>query len=253
MSKCILALHRCRGAAVATSVADRSGTDVARSYVRWHFPVGCALLLVLSLVAFWDNLVGDVTQPSNSNPVMMVHGLFLLAWMVVLFAQSLLPRLGRTDLHRRMGRLAFPIAGGVVVSTILLFATVWKGWAALTPEVMANRILLPSYAICIIAAYRSRLRPEWHKRLVYCGTLLLSEPVLARTFDPLVVPLLPAMAPGADMPLFYAYMIVVWTGFFAALLLYDRIKLRRVHPVTIGSLGWLYAVYALAFTIAPAA
>ncbi len=221
--------------------------------MRWHFPVGCALLLLLSLVAFWDNLVSDVTQPSNGNPVMIVHGIFLLAWMIVLVAQSLLPRVCRTDLHRRIGRFAFPLAGGVVVSTILLFATVWKEWGALTPEVLANRILLASYAVCMFAAYRARLRPEWHKRLVYCGTLLLSEPVLARTFDPLIVPLLPSMAPGADMPIFYIYMTVVWTGFFAALVVYDRIKTRRVHPVTIGSLGWLYAVYALAFAIAPAA
>ncbi|HEU4806570.1 MAG TPA: hypothetical protein VFS91_12325 [Nitrobacter sp.] len=227
--------------------------SLAQTYVRWHFPVGCALLLALSLVAFSDNLVSDVTQPSNSNPVMIVHGLFLLTWMVLLLVQSMLPRLGRTDLHRRIGPYAFLAAAGVGVSTIFLFAVVWKGWAALTPEVLANRILLPSYAVCIYAAYRNRMRPEWHKRLVYCGTLLLSEPVLARTFDPLVGPLLPPMAPGEDMPIFYAYLIIVWTGFFVALMIYDRLKSRRIHPVTVGSLGWLYAVYAVAFAIAPAA
>lgn len=232
--------------------AARTGS-LATSYIRWHFPVGCALLLALSLVAFWDNLVSDISQPSNSNPVMIVHGLFLLAWMVLLFVQSQLPRLGRTDLHRRLGPYTFLVAAGVVASTVLLFVTVWKGWAAVRPEILANRILLPSYAICMIAAYRSRRRPEWHKRLVYCGTLLLSEPVLARTFDPIVAPFLPAMTPGADMPIFYAYMVLAWTGFFAALLAYDRIKLRRFHPVTVSSLVWLYAVYAFAFAAAPTA
>ena len=226
--------------------------DMASAYVRWHFPVGCALLLLLTLVAFGDNLVTDVTQPSNSNPVMVVHGLFLLAWMIVLVVQSQLPRSGRIDLHRKIGQWAFWVAGGVVLSTAVLFAAVWKGWAAMTPEVLANRILLPSYAICMVAAYRNRMRPQWHKRLVYCGTLLLSEPVLARTFDPLIVPLLPPMAPGADMPIFYGYMIIVWTGFFVGLLAYDRLSLRRFHRVTLGSLAWLYAVYALAFAAAPA-
>lgn len=235
------------------SVSMPRRTSLGAYYVRWHFPVGCALLLLLSLTAFWDNLVSDVGQPSNSNPAMVVHGLFLLAWVILLLVQSLLPRLGRTDLHRRLGPYAFLVGAGVVASTIWLFAAVWKGWAAVTPEVLANRILLPSFALCILAAWRGRRRAEWHKRLVYCGTLLLSEPVLARTFDPLVVPFLPPMAPGADMPIFYGYMIVVWTGFFAALLLYDRLRLKRVHPVTAGSLGWLYAVYALSFAIAPAA
>lgn len=234
------------------SVARHAPTGVLASrYVRWHFVIGCALLLVLTLVAFWDNLVSDVTQPSNSNPVMLVHGLFLLAWMILLLLQSILPRLRRTDLHRRVGRYAVWIAVGVVASTVLLFVTVWSGWAAMTPEVLANRILLPSYAICLVAAYRTRQRAEWHKRFIYCGTLLLCEPVLARTFDPIIGPFLPPMPPGADMPIFYGYMVGIWSGFFAALLIYDRIKLRRVHPVTIGCLTWLYAVYCLAFAIAP--
>lgn len=237
-------------ASTATLERDRS---LASLYVRWHFPIGCALLLLLTLVAFWDNLVSDVTQPSNGDPVMIVHGLFLLAWMILLLVQSMLPRAGRMDLHRRLGRYGFVIAAGVVVSTVLLFVAVWKGWAAMKPEVLANRILLPSYAICIVAAYRTRFRSEWHKRFIYCGTLLLSEPVLARTFDPLVGPLLPAMEPGADMPIFYGYMIALWTGFFLALMAYDRIKLQRVHPVTAGSLVWLYAVYVFAFALAPAA
>lgn len=230
----------------------RTGGGFARLYVRWHFPVGCALLLFLAQTAFWDNLVSDVTQPSNSNPVMVVHGLFLLAWMVMLLVQSMLPRAGRIDIHRKLGPYAFLIAVGVVLSTILLFGTVWKGWAAMRPEVLANRILLPSYALCLAAAYRARLRPEWHKRFVYCGTLLLSEPVLTRSFDPVVGPFLPPMAPGADMPILYGYVILVWTGFFLALLVYDRLKLRRFHPVTVGSLAWLYAVYALSFSLAPA-
>lgn len=48
-------------------------------------------------------------------------------------------------------------------------------------------------------------------------------------------------------------MIVVWTGFFVALLVYDRIRLARFHSVSMGSLAWLYAVYAAAVALAPAA
>ena len=222
-------------------------------HVRWHFPTGCALLLLLSLIAFWDNLVSDVTQPSNSNPVMVVHGLFLLAWMILLLVQSLLPRLGRTDLHRKLGPYAFLVAAGVVVSTISLFITVWKGWEAVRPEILANRIPLPSYALCLIAAWRYRRLPDRHKRLVFCGTLLLLEPVFARAFDPVVGPILPAMAPGEDMPIFLTWLFGTWTAFFVGLGVYDLLSRRRVHPITIGSLAWFYAAVAIAFTTAPAA
>jgi hypothetical protein len=229
----------------------RTGS-LARGYLRWHFPVGCALLLALSLVAFQNNLVSDIAQPSNSNPAMVIHGLFLLAWMILLLVQSLLPRLGRIDLHRRFGPYVFAIAAGVVISTLWLFAEVWRGWAAVSPEVLANRILLPAYAACILAAYRMRRRADWHKRLVYCGTLLLSEPVLARTFDPLVARFLPLMAPGEDMPIFLSYLFGLWAAFFLALALYDLLSRRRVHPVTLASFAGVGATYAIAFSLAPA-
>jgi hypothetical protein len=234
---------------MTASIPVPDGHDFARNYVRWHFPVACTLLLVLSLAAFSDNLVTDIGQPSNSDPKFVVHGLFLLAWVILLAVQSMLRGLGRLPLHRRLGTWGFGVAAGVTLSTLYLFAAVWKGWAALDPEAMANRILLPCYAACMVAAYRTRRRPELHKRFVYAGTLFLLEPVLARTFDPFVAPLLPAMQPGEDEPIFYGYRVALWTGFYLALLLYDRFRLGRLHPISLGSLAATYAVYAFVMLV----
>ena len=238
---------------MATIGLKRSASRLARRYIDWHFRVGTALLLALTFVAFGDNLLTDIGQPSNADPKMVVHGIFLLGWMLLLVAQANFARNGRMRLHRRWGKTGYWVAIGAVLSTVYLFVAVWRGWAALTPEVLANRILLPAFALCVAAGLAMRNRPEWHKRLIYCGTLLLSEPILARTFDPLVVPLLPAMAPGEDMPLFYGYVIIVWTAFFGALAIYDWLKARRVHPVTWASLAFLYVTYAVSFAVAPAA
>lgn len=236
---------------MATSI-ERSRFDFARSYVRWHFPASCALLLALSLVAFWDNLVSDVGQPSNANPVMVVHGLFLLAWMILLVIQSVLPRLGKLTLHRRLGNYGIVIGIGVALSTFFLFVSVWRGWAAVSPEMLANRLFLPLYAAWIFGAWRTRrVQPEWHKRFIYTGTLFLLEPVLARTYDPLVAPLMPVYPPGADDHLFYGYMVVAWSAFYLALLFYDWLKNRHLHWLTIASLAITYAVYAVAFAFAP--
>jgi hypothetical protein len=214
--------------------------------------VAALLLLLLSLVAFGDNLFTDVGQPSNRDPKFIVHGLFLLAWVILLVVQSLLPRFGKLALHRRIGNYGFAIAAGVVLSTLWLFVAVWSGWAEVTAEVLANRIFLPLYAGCMIGAWQTRSRPEWHKRFVYCGTLFLLEPVLARTYDPLVAPLLPPYPPGGDDHLFYSYMVLVWTGFYLALLLYDRLRSGRFHPLSQASLATTYAVYALAIATSPA-
>lgn len=225
------------------------GHTAARSAATWHFPVATGLLLVLTLVAFGDNLVTDVHQPSNSNPVMVVHGLFLLAWMALLLAQSLLVFQRRTTLHRKLGIAGFAVGIGVVLSTVVLFWAVFRGFAAMSPQVIANRVMLPSYALCLFAAWRMRQRPDWHKRFIYVGTLLLLEPVLARTFDPLVVPLLPPMAPATDEAVFTGYMLATWNGFFLALLAYDRATLRRLHPVSLGGLAWLWLVNLFAFSV----
>lgn len=229
------------------SIAPSLRPPAARKSRSLYFPALFALLTILSLVAFWDNLVTDVDQPSNSQPRMIVHGLFAFGWMLLLFAQAMLIRSRNLALHRRLGLAAFGVAIGVTLSTLWLFVVAWKGWSLMTPEVQANRILLPSFSLAILAAYLNRHRAVVHKRLVTVGTLFLMEPILARTFDPLIVPLLPVMAPGEDMPIFYAYMIASWAGLFASLAAYDWRTLGHVHPITAWSFAWLVGVYVLVF------
>lgn len=221
----------------------------SRTWTRLYFPVIFLVLAALSLVAFWDNLVSDITQPSNSQPRMIVHGLFAFGWMVLLFVQAMLVRGRNIALHRKVGLAAFLVAIGVTLSTIYLFVVIWKGWAAMDPQIKANRILLPSFSLAILAAYFNRRRAIVHKRLVLAGTLFLMEPILARTFDPLIGPMLPPMAPGEDMPIFYAYMVLAWSALFASLLAYDRATLGRFHPISTGAFGWTALVCLLTFTV----
>ena len=207
-------------------------------FVRWHYPVGSVLLLVLSLIAFGDNLLTDIHQPSNSDPKMVVHGLFALGWMVLLVVQANLPRMGKMQLHRRLRVSAFWVGAGTVLATLYLFYAVFRGWSVMTPEVLANRVMLPSFGIALLAAWRLRNRPDWHKRLVYCGTLFLLSPILSRVYDPVVAPLLPPYPPGEDDHLFYSFLVIVWGGFFVGQLTYDWLKDRRLHPVSLAAFGW---------------
>lgn len=237
---------------MATVEMGRRRQTLAATYIHWHFRVGTLLLLALTLVAFGDNLLTDIDQPSNADPKMVIHGLFLLAWMVLLVVQATFARTGRLRRHRQWGRVGYWVGAGAVLSTLYLFVAVWRGWATLTPEVLANRIMLPSFALCVAAGLVMRDRPEWHKRLIYTGTLLLLSPIISRTFDPLIVPFLPPMAPGEDEPLFLVYFALLWTAFFVALMAYDWLKDRRLHPVSLAALVWLYAVNLFCLAIAPA-
>ena len=207
-----------------------------------YFPVVSVVLLLLSVVAFSDNLFTDVGQPSNNDPKFVIHGLFGLAWYVLLATQANLIRVRKVALHRRMGIATFIVAICVVLSTLYIFIVVWKGWAHTGVEARANRLLLPGYTAFLLLAWLRRGRPDWHKRLVLAGTFLMLGPVLARAYDPLFVswmePLFPAFTARVDEAGFTAFFFGAWTGFFVSLVAYDWRTLHRIHPVTVAGFAW---------------
>ena len=215
-----------------------------------YYSAVSALLLVLSVIAFSDNLFTDVGQPSNSDPKFIVHGLFGFAWYALLATQANLARVGSYRLHRNLGVAAFVVAVGVILSTVYVFVVQWKGWVNMGAEARANRMHLAAYAVCLLCAWRYRGDSVWHHRLVFVGTFCMLEPVLARTYDPLIMswakPLLGGVYTSAvDEAAFVTYLWVTWIGFFISLALYDLRTRKRVHAVTAAGMGWL----ALATTI----
>jgi len=212
-----------------------------------YFSNVSVLLLVLSIVAFSDNLFTDIGQPSNRDPKFIVHGIFGLAWYVLLATQANLVRVRNLRLHRKLGIATFMVAIGVTLSTLYLFVVLWKGWPNMEPDVRANRLLLPGYALCLLLAWRLRARSDWHKRLIFVGTFFMLGPVLDRIYDPLVMswakPMFPLLyTKQVDEIGFLMFRWGCWTGFFLSLALYDWKTLRYVHRVTLAGGAWLALV-----------
>lgn len=214
-----------------------------------YFSLVSGLLLFLAVVAFSDNLLTDVRQPSNSDPKFVVHGLFGLAWYVLLVVQANLARVRNIALHRKVGVATLLVGLGVTLSTLYLFVVLWKGWDNMSAEVRANRLLLPGFALGLLLAWLRRGRADWHKRLVFAGTFLMLGPVLARAYDPLVVswmaPLFPAFTARVDEVGFLLFFAGLWVAFFLSLMRYDWVTLRGVHPVTWLGFGWLCLAWLL--------
>jgi hypothetical protein len=204
------------------------------------------LMLGLSLIAFSDNLFTDVGQASNRDPKFVVHGLFGLAWYVLLVVQTGLVRQDRWRQHQRLGVAGFGVALGLALSTLVIFAVVWKGWAAMPLTVRANRVFLLGFLAFLLLAWQRRRQPDWHKRLIIGATFFMLGPVLSRSFDPLVIswlePLLnalhasPELMRTVDRLGFELYLFGVWTGFFLSLLVHDASTLRRLHPASLAGL-----------------
>jgi hypothetical protein len=214
-----------------------------------YFSITSALLLLLGLVAFSDNLLTDVRQPSNSDPKFVVHGLFGLAWSVLLVVQANLVRVRNIAMHRKLGIATMLVGVGVTLSTLYIFIVVWKGWDNMAIEVRANRLLLPGFALALLLAWLRRGRADWHKRLVFAGSFLMLGPVLSRAYDPLVVswmePLFPVFTARVDEAGFLVFFFGAWVGFFLSLAVYDGKTLRRIHPVTIAGFAWLLLAWLI--------
>lgn len=201
-----------------------------------YFFITSLLLLFLSLVAFSDNLFYDVKQDSNSDPKFIIHGLFFLAWFVLLVVQTGYIRKGNYKAHRTLGVTGMLVGLGVVISTFYVFVAVYKGWNAMPGFVKANRFLTTSFALLLLLAYLQRKNGVKHKRYIYVGTLYVLGPVLDRVAGKLGV--------VNDMS-FILFEAVVWNTLFLSLFIYDWRTLRKIHPISYIGFGWFYVVWIL--------
>lgn len=199
---------------------------------KTYFSVISSLTLLLSLLGFADNLIYDVTQPSNFDPKFVVHGVFCLAWMIAFAVQADLVRTGRWRLHQRLGWVGYLVAFGFTISTIYVFYAIWKPWDEMPMRAQLNRILLPGFVVLLVLSWVLRDKPATHKRLILMGTLYLMQPMIAR-------------AVAGFFPAF----VIIWSGLFVSLFVYDWRVQKRIHPVTVfGTIGLLLTIIGVVLT-----
>ena len=199
-----------------------------------YFLIISIFLLLFSVIGFSDNLFFDVKQASNSDPKFIVHGLFMLAWFIILIVQTNFIRTGNYKAHIRWGTAGLIAAVGTILSTFYVFIAVYKGWDAMSFYAKANRFLMPSFALYVWLGYRNRKIPALHKRFLFLGTFFLLEPILGR------LPL-----DRLSDTAFYIIEYSVWNMFFLSFIAYDWALLKKIHPITWISYLWVYTVYII--------
>lgn len=198
-------------------------------------------LLFLSLFAFSDNLIYDTGQKSNSDPKFIIHGLFFLAWFIILVIQTGYIRKGNYKAHRSLGIAGMLIGLGVIISTFYVFVVIYEGWSVMPFQVKANRIFTTSFAILILLAYLNRNNGVKHKRYIYVGTLYVLGPVLDRVVGK-VMSLKSLTGP-------VIFETIVWNILFISLFVYDWRTLGKIHPISWISFIWFYVVWILSVVL----
>ncbi|MCR9253663.1 MAG: hypothetical protein NXI20_24820 [bacterium] len=200
---------------------------------KYYFLIVSTLLLILSFIAFSDNLITDIGQESNSDPKFVIHGLFMFAWFGTFVMQSYFAALRNFQAHIKWGKIGFLISIGVFVSTLYVFLSVFKGWDAMEPFVRANRFFWLSFATFILLAYLNRKNKLVHKRFIFWAIILPIEPIIGRVSDVFMID---------NWELFYA---LVWHTFFTSFFIYDWLTLKKIHPISWIAMAWFYLVWII--------
>lgn len=200
-------------------------------YTKNYFFGLSITIFVMSLIAFSDNMITDVDQPSNSNPLMIIHGLIMFAWTIVLIIQTNHIRKLNVKQHMQLGKISFIIAVLMLVS-INYLAYTGPDFVDLPFFGKANRIFVPVFAVMLLFSYLKRNNKALHQYLIFVGMLLCMEPILSRFCGNL----------GLN-PAVFAFPI--WLGLWITLFVYDIISRRKLHPFLYGGLIFLLAVYSV--------
>lgn len=199
---------------------------------KYYFLAVSILLLILSIIAFSDNLITNVGQESNSDPKFIIHGVFMFGWFIIFVVQANFIQKGDYKAHIKWGITGMIAAIGVVISTIFIFVVIHEGWDALPFFAKANRFFLPSYAILVGLGYLNRANAVNHKRFLYLATLYMLGPILDRASGHLYLNV-------------YIFNPVIWNSLFISLFIYDWVTLKKIHRISYLGFIWFYIVWAI--------
>jgi hypothetical protein len=212
---------------------------------RWFFSGMAIAAAVVVFVGFAPTYYLRSLYATTALPALVhLHGALFSAWIVLLVVQTSLVAMKRTDIHRRLGVAGAALAVAMLVVGYVVAINQGSRSVSipgpLAPGSLQFTIVpiggLVVFATLIGAAFVLRRRTAFHKRLMLLGTI-----------DPLnaAVDRLPGVGVSGLAPFYYGTDM-----FLLALVLYDVVSLRRIHPATLWGGLFLVASQWLRVTVA---
>jgi hypothetical protein len=166
-------------------------------------------------------------QAPALSALKIVHGLVFTTWIVLLITQTGLVAANRRDIHRPLGYFGAAIAGlMVVLGTWLAIDALRRGFAPPSAPSPIIFFAIPIFSLIpfpflVGLGVANRRRPAWHKRFMILSTAPLVSAAIAR------IPL--GFIEHGGPPVMFALCDI----FILAVVLYDAMTLKRVHPATL--------------------
>jgi hypothetical protein len=168
-------------------------------------------------------------------PVVHLHAVVMVTWMLLLVTQAGLVNAGNVKLHRSLGTWGIAHATVVLLTglSIQLIASrggMDAGRATGTDGLYLGVLAAIGFAIMFTLAIRNTRRPEIHKRMILFAMLPVLPPGVNRFW---------ANALGLDdpIPTFWLY-LTLWS-MAAAILLQERRATGRISGYSLFGAGWI--------------
>jgi len=201
-----------------------------------------ALVWLGVLSGFGTDSVGHVSKFGlDYPPIVHVHAMAFVGWLVLFTVQVALIRVGRADLHRQLGIAGAMLAAVMVVLgpatalTVDAARFVAKGE---TPEFLAVQLTdILAFTGLVGAGLLLRGASSAHKRLMMLGLIYISDAGFARLVNPMAAAPLGNGLFGEVTGLYFGSDLVM-LGLGA----YDLVTRRRLHPAYIAGVAWTLAL-----------
>jgi len=211
-------------------------------YDRLFFSAMALAMLTTVFVGFAHTyyLAGVFRAPLPSLTIHL-HGAAFSCWILLLVTQTSLVAAGRTDIHRRLGIAGFLLASLMVVLGVMAATDSLARAAGPAGRDAKSFYIVPLtdmliFATLIFFAFRARINPQAHKRIVLIATIGLSIAAIARwpiafTFR------------NAAMAALLSYIFLI------VLVVYDLWTSRKVHRATLWAGAFLIFVQQIRMPI----
>jgi len=250
------------------TVETISATTTAsqRHVVRWFYIGAAVFVILLHVAGFAPSLLDQSMRNDPPSPLVIIHGLVAVGWLLLFLAQATLVTTGRTSIHRRLGAIVLATTVVMVVLTFLttiemvrrghdLSGDLFRPAAAAGAQVpsvaevdggLGAFVAALSFGILVAAGWWHRRRPQIHKRLMLMALLLLASVPLLHLGGHLVGRWPELLWPVRTLPL--AANLLLFAG-----AVHDKIIFGRVHPIFVWVPVAISAVNVFTFAVSVSA
>ena len=169
-------------------------------------------------------------------PVVHLHGVVFIGWMLLLLLQSGLVGAGNVKLHRTLGTWGIAqgtatILMGLMMQLVASGRGYFSGRPAGTDGLYLGLLAFLGFAIMFALAIRNVRRPDVHRRMILFAMLPVIPPGVNRFW---------ANALGIDdpVPTFWLY-LTLWT-MAAAILVHQWRRTGRIDRYSAFGAGWIF-------------